>query len=102
MAEDYEQDDEQAGSSSPSPSVQSEPFMDNENDSRGSSVTSNVSQPDRSKKRKRLLTTKGGDFWSMVEMWFTARMKPDQLGPSLSTPGWTQYVLFFKIIFSLT
>ena len=79
--------------------------MENENDFQGSSVTSSVSQPDRSKKRKRqngLLAVKGGDFWSMVEMWFAARMKPDQLGPSLTTPGWTQYVLSILILFLLT
>jgi hypothetical protein len=37
---------------------------------------------------------KGSDFWLMVENWFSARMQPDQYGPSLTMPGWKKYMHF--------
>jgi hypothetical protein len=40
---------------------------------------------------------KGNDFWSMVDKWFTARMQPDQLGNSWTTPAWTKYVYLISI-----
>jgi hypothetical protein len=36
----------------------------------------------------------------MVEKWFAARMQPDQLGTSWNTPGWTKYVVYFRVYYS--
>ncbi|KAH9040604.1 hypothetical protein EDB84DRAFT_1646509 [Lactarius hengduanensis] len=56
--------------------------------SAASSVTANGP---RGRKRKRANRHKGGDFWSMVEKWFAARMSVDQFGPA-NSPGWKMYI----------
>ena len=101
MADDEDEDDDPADSASQSTSNQSEA----DDISRPSSAMSSISQ--RSKKcwcGNQLVSApqlKGGNFWSMVEKWFSARMQPDQLGRSWSTPGWAKYVHFyFNILYS--
>ena len=42
----------------------------------------------RGKKRKRVTRQKGGDFWTMVDKWFSARMTAGQFGPAWNSPGW--------------
>jgi hypothetical protein len=96
VAEDDDNDDEQIDGPSRSASAQPDSPAETDDSSRPSSAMSGLSQ--RGKKRKRpaalqvVPLLKGGDFWSMVEKWFAARMQPDQLGTSWTTPGWTKYV----------
>lgn len=102
----HDHDDEQADSVSRGASTQPDSPAETEECSRPSSVMSSVSQ--RGKKRKRpnaliaMPQIKGNDFWSMVEKWFAARMQPDQLGTSWTTPGWTKYAHFILISLLLT
>jgi len=94
--EEDDNDDEQIDGPSRSASVQPDSPAETDDGSRPSSSLSGLSQ--RAKKRKRpaalqiVPLLKGGDFWSMVEKWFAARMEPDQFGTSWTTPGWTKYV----------
>jgi len=95
-------DDEQAESVSPSACTRPDSPAETDDSSQPSSAMSSVSQ--RGKKRKRLVVltqTKGGDFWSMVDKWFSARMQIDQLGTSWTTPGWARYVCFILILLDL-
>ena len=64
-----------------------------------SSVTTSATGTSRSRKRRRtephplpipLAFQKGHDFWTMVDKWFFARMRPDQLGTSWSSLGWAK------------
>jgi hypothetical protein len=99
VAEDDDDDDhagdDQGDSVGRSASAQPDSPAETEDSSRPSSA---MSGSQRGKKRKRptaLIVSqqqKGCDFWSMVEKWFAARMLPDQLGSSWTTPGWTKYV----------
>lgn len=102
MAEDDDDDDhggdDQGDGVGRSASARPESPAETEDGSRPSSAMSGISQ--RGKKRKRPTALmipqqqKGTDFWSMVEKWFAARMLPDQLGSSWTTPGWAKYVCF--------
>lgn len=96
--------DEQAdtGSGSWGTSIQPDSPADTEDGSQPSSAMSTVSHRGKKHKHPNALMVvsqlKGSDFWSMVDKWFAARMQPDQLGTSWTTPGWTKYV---SICFSL-
>jgi hypothetical protein len=95
VAEDDDNDDDQADGASRGTSIQPDSPAETEDGSRPSSAMSTIS---RGKKRKRpnslhvVPLLKGGDFWSMVEKWFAARMQPDQLGTSWAAVGWAKYV----------
>jgi len=95
-AEDDMHDDEQADSASRSASTRLDSLAETEDNSRPSSAMSNMSQCGRKHRCPNGLIAmtqlKVGDFWSMVENWFTARTDASQLGSSWSMPGWTKYV----------
>lgn len=96
MAEDDDDDDhadDPGDSVSRGTSTQPESPAETEDGSRPSSAMSGISQRGKKRKRPNALMVphlKGSDFWSMVEKWFAARMLPDQLGSSWTTPGWAK------------
>lgn len=103
VCEDDDHDDDQADGVGRNGSAQPDSPAETEDGSRPSSSMSSISQ--RGRKRKRFTSLqlapllKGGDFWSMVEKWFAARMHPDQLGTSWATVGWTRYVHLLLYLF---
>ena len=68
--------------------------IDAKDASTSSGTTSGLSCPQKRKHTSQLASTltfrKGSDFWSMVDKWFLARMKPNQLGTPWTSPGWVK------------
>lgn len=101
VADDDDDDDDDQESVSQSASTRPASSAEMGDDSRPSSAMSSVSHRGRKRKRSAALLAphpKAGDFWSMVEQWFAARMRPDQFGKSLSSPSWVKYVRFTSIL----
>ena len=105
MAEDDDQDNEQIDSVSQSASTQPDSPADTKDGLRPSSAMSSMSQHGKKCRHTNVLLvvsqTRGNDFWSMVEKWFTAHMQQDQLGTLWTMPGWTKYVHIIQLITSL-
>ena len=94
---DDDDDNDDAGDGMSRASTQPD-IPDSEESSRPSSAMSSISHRGNGKRRKNnpppapTPAPRGADFWSMVDKWFAARMQPDQLGISWSSPGWVKYV----------
>lgn len=67
--------------------------VETEDSSRPSSAMSKTSHGKKRRRANPLVPSpqvKTADFWSMVEKWFAARMRTDQLGTTWNSPGWVK------------